>query len=129
MKLIMQFSRTSCHFISFDLQLGGIYIATTLLGRAIAQEVSHQLPTSAVRVPARSVHVGFVVGKVARGQIFSEYFDFPWQLSFHRLLYNHQYLSSGAGIIGQTVAAVLSGFSLTPLHESKKKKKKLCLRD
>jgi hypothetical protein len=62
----------------------------------------------------RSGHVGFVVDKVALGKVFSEYFCFPCQFSFHRLLHNHQHhLSSGAGTIGQTVAAVPSGPSLT----------------
>jgi hypothetical protein len=45
--------------------------------------------------------VGFVVDKVALGQVFSEYFDFLCQSSFHRLLHNHHHLSSGAGKIGQ----------------------------
>jgi hypothetical protein len=44
-------------------------------GRAIAQAVSRWLPTAAARVPSR----GFVVGKVALGQVFSEYFGFPCQ--------------------------------------------------
>jgi hypothetical protein len=39
--------------------------------------------------------VGFVVDKVALGQVFSEYFGFPCQSSFHRLLHNHP------GTIGQ----------------------------
>jgi hypothetical protein len=30
-------------------------------------------------------HVGFVVGKVALGQVFSEYFDFPCKFLFHQL--------------------------------------------
>jgi hypothetical protein len=30
-----------------------------------------------------SGHVGFVVDKVALGQVFSEYFGFPCQSSFH----------------------------------------------
>jgi hypothetical protein len=34
-----------------------------------------------------SGHMGFVVDKVALGQVFSEYFDFPYQFSFHRLLH------------------------------------------
>jgi hypothetical protein len=38
---------------------------------------------------------------VALGQDFSEYFGFPCQFSFHRLLHNHHHLSSGAGTIGQ----------------------------
>jgi hypothetical protein len=45
--------------------------------------------------------VGFVVEKVVLGQVFSEYFGFPCQSSFHQLLHNHHHLSSGACIIGQ----------------------------
>jgi hypothetical protein len=81
--------------------------------RAIAQAFSRRLPTAAVRV-----HVGFGVDKVALGQVFVEYFGFPCQFSFHLLLHTH-HLSSGAGIIGQLVADVLSGLSLTPLQETK----------
>jgi hypothetical protein len=43
----------------------------------------------------------FVVEKVALGQVFSEYFSFPCQSSFHQLLHNHHHQSSGAGAIGQ----------------------------
>jgi hypothetical protein len=59
--------------------------------------------------------------KVALGQVVSEYFGFPWQFSFHRLLHTHN-LSSGAGTIGQILADVPSGLSLTPPQETKKKK-------
>jgi hypothetical protein len=45
--------------------------------------------------------VGFVVDKVALGQVFSEYFDFPCQSSFQQLLHSHPHLSSEAGTIGQ----------------------------
>jgi hypothetical protein len=31
-----------------------------------------------------SVHVGFLVEKVAMGQVFPEYFGFPLSISFHR---------------------------------------------
>jgi hypothetical protein len=65
--------------------------------------------------------VGFVVDKVALGQVFSEYFGFPCQFSFHRLLHIH--LSSGAGTIGQLLADISSGLSLSPPQETKKKKK------
>jgi hypothetical protein len=64
----------------------------------------------------RSGHVGFVVDKVALGQVFSEYFGFPFQFSFHRLLHIH-HLSFGAGTIGQLVADVPSGLSLTQPQE------------
>jgi hypothetical protein len=68
--------------------------------------------------------------KVALGQVFSEYFGFPCQLSFHRLLQihhhhnRHHHLVAGAGTIGQLVTDVPSGPSLTPLQETKKKNKK-----
>jgi hypothetical protein len=55
--------------------------------------------------------VGFVVEKMALEQVFSEYFGFPCQFSFHLLLHTRS-LSSGAGTIGQLVADVPSGLSL-----------------
>jgi hypothetical protein len=39
--------------------------------------------------------------------------------SVQRLLYNHYHPSSGAGAVGQTVAEVPSGLSLTPPRETK----------
>jgi hypothetical protein len=35
--------------------------------------------------------VGFVVDKVALGQVLSEYFDFPCQSSFHQILHHHNH--------------------------------------
>jgi hypothetical protein len=64
--------------------------------------------------------VGFVVDKVALVQVLSEYFGFPCQFSFQRLLHTY-HLSSGPGTIGQLVADVPTGLSLTPPRESKKK--------
>jgi hypothetical protein len=64
--------------------------------------------------------VEFVVDKVTLEQVSFEYFFFPCQFSFHRLLHTH-HLSSGAGKIGQLVADVPSGLSLT--HPKKLKKK------
>jgi hypothetical protein len=69
----------------------------------------------------RSDHVGFVVGKVTLGQVFSECFGFPCQFSFHRLLHTH--FSFGAGKIGQLVADLPSGLSLTLPQETKKKRR------
>jgi hypothetical protein len=44
----------------------------------------------------------FVVDKMALGQVFSEYFGFPCQSSFHQLLKkNHSHLSSEVCTIGQ----------------------------
>jgi hypothetical protein len=66
--------------------------------------------------------VGFVVDKVAMGQVCSDYLDFPWQFSFHRLLHIHyHHLSSGAGTINQLVADVPSRVSLSPLQDTEKK--------
>jgi hypothetical protein len=64
--------------------------------------------------------VGLVVDNVTLGHVFSEYFGFPFQFSFHRLLQAHQ-LSSGAGTVGQTVADIISGLGLTAAQETKKK--------
>jgi hypothetical protein len=61
------------------------------LGRAVAQALSRWFPTAADRVRARTGHVGFVVGKVALGQVFSEYFGFPCQSSFHQILHYHNH--------------------------------------
>jgi hypothetical protein len=66
----------------------------------------------------RSGPLGFLVDKVTEEQDFSEYFGFPCQLSFHRLLHiHHHHLSSWAGTIGHTVADVPSGLSLIPPRE------------
>jgi hypothetical protein len=71
----------------------------------------------------RRGHVGFVVEKVAQGQVFYDYLGFPCQFSFHRLLHTHHHLSSGAGTIGQLEADVPSGLSLTPPQETKEETK------
>jgi hypothetical protein len=55
-------------------------------GCAIVEAVSRWLPTAAARV----WQMGFVVDKVALGQVFSEYFGFSCQNpSFHQLLHPH----------------------------------------
>jgi hypothetical protein len=90
-----------------------------LIGRTTAQAVSRWLPTAGAGFEPRSGHVGFVVDKVALGQVSSEYSGFPCQFPFHRLLHNH--LSFGAGTIGQLVTDVPSGLSLTLPQETKKK--------
>jgi hypothetical protein len=60
--------------------------------------------------------VGFVVDKVVLGQVFSEYFGFPCQSSFHQLLRNHPHASSGAYTIGQKWPQYL-GRDLVPPHK------------
>jgi hypothetical protein len=61
------------------------------VGRAVAEAVSRWLPTTAARVRVRAEHVGFVVDKEALGQVFSEYFSFPFQSSFHQFLHHHNH--------------------------------------
>jgi hypothetical protein len=53
------------------------------------------------------------------GHVFSEYFGFPCQFSFHQIL--STYLSFGPGTIGRLVADVPSELSLTPPHGIKEK--------
>jgi hypothetical protein len=65
-----------------------------------------------------SGQMGFVVDKVALGQVFSEHFGFPCQPSFHQLLHNQPHLSSGAGTIGQKWPQYM-GLSPTPLARKK----------
>jgi hypothetical protein len=56
----------------------------------IAEAVSRWLPTAAARVRDRVWQVGFVVDRVASGQVFSEYFGLPCQnRSFHLLHHHH----------------------------------------
>jgi hypothetical protein len=59
---------------------------------AIAEAGSCWLPTTAARVRVRFWQVGFVVDKVASGQVFWEYFGFLCQnRSFHQLLHPHNH--------------------------------------
>jgi hypothetical protein len=74
-------------------------------------------PTARLGFDPRPGYVGFVGEKVALGKVSSKYFGFPCQFSFHRLLRAHHHLSSGAGTIGQTVAVLSGGLSLTAPYE------------
>jgi hypothetical protein len=61
--------------------------------------VSKNYSTAATRVRIRAEHVGFVVDKAALGQIFSEYFGFLCQSSFHQFLHhNHPADHSGRAV-------------------------------
>jgi hypothetical protein len=60
-------------------------------GRAIVQVIICWLPTAVARVRARVWEVGFVVDKVALGQVFSAYFGFLSQSSFHQILHHHNH--------------------------------------
>jgi hypothetical protein len=71
--------------------------------------------------------VGFVADEVALGQVFSEYFGFPCQFSFHRLFYIHHHLLSGTGKIGQLVVDVPSGLRLSRPQEEEEEEEDLTI--
>jgi hypothetical protein len=62
-----------------------------LEGRAIAQAVSRWIPTAAARVRSRVWSSLISGGQSGAGKVSSEYFGFPCQYSFHKILhhYNH----------------------------------------
>jgi hypothetical protein len=106
--------------LSLSKQSSSSLLTHLRFGRAIAQGL---VPGFSPRRPGfepRSGHVGFVVDRVALGQVSSEYFGFPCQFSFHRLLHIHHHLSSRADTIGQLVADLPNGVSLTR-HQGGKK--------
>jgi hypothetical protein len=81
-------------------------------GCAISQAVSPWLPTAAARVRSRVWSKDLWWMKWPWGWVFSEYFGFPCQSSFHQLLHHHNH--PGQATIGQSVAAVPSGSRWTP---------------
>jgi hypothetical protein len=64
-----------------------------------------------------------MVDKAALGQVFSSYFGFPCH-SINWMLDTQPQLSFEAGTLGQIMADVPSGLSLTPARKTKTKKKK-----
>jgi hypothetical protein len=85
-----------------------------LHGRTVAQAVSRQLPTARVRDRVRSCRS--CGGQSGTGVGFLRVLSFPCQFSFHRMLHIHHHLSSGVGTVGQFVADVPNGLSLTPIN-------------
>jgi hypothetical protein len=53
--------------------------------------LSRWLPTATTRVRVRAEYVGFVVDKVALGQVFFEYFGILCQSSFQQFLNHHNH--------------------------------------
>jgi hypothetical protein len=107
--------------VDWGIRLYPFYIKSLLLLSSVSDSTCRSLAQAVRRrllgFKPRTGHVGFVVYRVALGQVFSEYFSFPSQFSFHRLLHT-RHLSSVAGTIGHLVAAVPSGLSLTPPQET-----------
>jgi hypothetical protein len=82
-------------FQVFHLKLSLLLLLLLLLlslDRAIAEAVCRWLHTAAARIRAWVWQVGFVVDKVALGQVFSKYFGFPCQnRSFRQLFHHHNH--------------------------------------
>jgi hypothetical protein len=89
-----------CNFVlTFRLLEQRIYIesVTERCGQTLCTSSAYQKKRKyTYRFPSRrpgfkpgSGQLGFVVDKMALGQVFSEYFGFPCQPSFHQLLHNH----------------------------------------
>jgi hypothetical protein len=87
-----------------------VEIVTLFYIRAIAQVVSRRFPTAAARVRAWVRSCGICGGQSGTGAGFLRVLRFPLPI----LIPPVAHLSSWAGTIGQTVAAVPSGLSLTP---------------
>jgi hypothetical protein len=82
--------------------------------------VSRRLPTATVRVRAQIRSCGIYSGQRGTGGGFLRVLRFPLPILIPPTA-PHSSSSSGAGTIGQLVADVPSGLSLTPLQEIKKK--------
>jgi hypothetical protein len=93
---------------------------STLQGRVITQAVSRRLPTAVAQVRTQVRSCGICGGQSGAGAGFLRVLWFPLPI----LIPPTAPLSSiitGAGTIGQLVADVPSGPSLTPPQETKKK--------
>jgi hypothetical protein len=80
---------------------------------------AYKSPPRRLGLNPRSGHVVFVVDKVALEQVFSEYFSYPCQLSFHRMLHTHHHHHPRLVTVSKSVASVL---------RRSKKLKKVCMR-
>jgi hypothetical protein len=92
--------------ICFAFRLSCFLLSYVSQGCATAQAVSRRLPIAAVRVRSQIKSCGICGRKIGIGEGSFRVFLFP-------------YSSSGAGTIGQLMADIPSGLSLTPHQETK----------
>jgi hypothetical protein len=79
-----------------------VHVCVCVCVCVIAQAVSRQLPTVVAQARDQGkLVVGSVVAQVALGQVFSKYFGFPANHSFHQLLHSDHHLSSNVDTTGQ----------------------------
>jgi hypothetical protein len=88
-------------------------------GRAIAQAVSRRLPTAAARVRCQVTSCRICGGQSVTGADFLPVLRFTLPILIPPTV-PRSLSSSGAGTIGQLVADVPSGLSLTPPQESER---------
>jgi hypothetical protein len=88
-------------------------------GRVIAQAISRWLPIAAAGDLSWVWWSEICDGKCGPGWVFSQYFGFPCQSSFHQILYHNH---TGQITIGQSVAPVPSAPSWTPPPSKRIKK-------
>jgi hypothetical protein len=115
---MMFFRRHIQHGCCTDIIVGKKLKVTMQPGRAIVQGVSRWFSTAAAWVRDQIKSCGIRSGQSGTGQASSDYFGFSCQVSFHRLLHIHRHLSSGTGIISQTVVNVPTGLSLNLPQET-----------
>jgi hypothetical protein len=98
----------------------GVWNLPITSGRTRAQAGSRRLPTAAIRVQSQVKSYEICCGQSGTGAGFLRVLQFPLPI----LIPPNVRYSSGAGTIGQLVADVSSGLSLTPPHETKTKTRK-----
>jgi hypothetical protein len=84
----------------------------------MTQAVSRLLPTAAAGVRPQVISCGICGGQSNTGACFLRVLRFPLSIL---ILPTAPHSSSGAGTVGQLVADVPSGLSLTPPQENNKK--------
>jgi hypothetical protein len=88
------------------------------IGRAVAQAVSHRLPTAAVRVRDQVMPCGICGGQSGTGAGFLRVLRLPLPSLIPTTAPHSS--STGAGTIGQLVVDVPSGLRLSPFQETNK---------
>jgi hypothetical protein len=78
-----------CHGFQNGLYPSGFPVKILYLFLFLPMRATCRARRCSTQAVVSSVHVGFVVDKVALGRVSSECFVFPYQFSFHQLLHVH----------------------------------------